>query len=164
MYSAVLRHRLTPKTHMVLHHTHGWASNISLPEGIRNAAWYSINTHLTYDLLPDLSIGIRAERFHDRNGWRVFSPCRILSALNNKGVSYAGNIPFVSAPANYYAVTLGMNWKPVKRWERGWKPIRNIRIRKNIRYDRAVGIDMAFRPFDGKKDQVLFSLDATIPF
>lgn len=164
MYSTVLQHWITPKTHWVLHHTHGWASNINLPGGIQNAAWYSINSHLTHDLLRDLSIGIRAERFHDRNGWRVFSPYRILSALNNKGVSYAGNTPFISAPADYYAVTLGMNWKPAKRLKIDWKPMRNISIRKNIRYDRADGIDMAFRPFDGRKDQFLFSLDATIPF
>ena len=164
MYSTVLQHWVTPKTHLVLHHTHGWASNINLPEGIQNAAWYSINSHLTYDLFRDLSIGIRAERFHDRNGWRVFSPYRILSALNNKGISYAGNTSFISAPANYYAVTLGMNWKPAKRLKIDWKPMRNISIRKNIRYDRADGIDMAFRPFDGRKDQFLFSLDATIPF
>lgn len=164
MYNTVLQHWITPKTHLVLHHTHGWASNINLPGGIQNAAWYSINTHLTYDLFRDLSIGIRAERFHDRNGWRVFSPYRILSALNNKGISYAGNIPFISAPADYYAVTLGMNWKPAKRLKIDWKPMRNISIRKNIRYDRADGINMAFRPFDGRKDQFLFSLDATIPF
>lgn len=164
MYSTVLQHWITPKTHLVLHHTHGWASNINLPGGIQNAAWYSINTHLTYDLFRDLSIGIRAERFHDRNGWRVFSPYRILSALNNKGISYAGNKPFISAPADYYAITLGMNWKPAKRLKIDWKPMRNIIIRKNIRYDRADGIDMAFRPFDGRKDQFLFSLDATIPF
>ncbi len=164
MYSTVLQHWITPKTHWVLHHTHGWASNINLPGGIQNAAWYSINSHLTHDLLRDLSIGIRAERFHDRNGWRVFSPYRILSALNYKGVSYAGNTPFISAPADYYAVTLGMNWKPAKRLKIDWKPMRNISIRKNIRYDRADGIDMAFRPFGGRKDQFLFSLDATIPF
>ncbi|MBX3616313.1 porin [Nitrosomonas sp.] len=164
MYSAVLQHWLTPKMHAVLQHTNGWAANISLPEGVRNAAWYSVNTHLTYDLRQNLSIGIRAERFHDRNGWRVFSPYRILSALNNKGVSYAGNVPFISAPTNYYAVTVGMNWKPAMHWDKGWKPIRNIIVRKNIRYDRADGIDMAFRPFDGKKDQFLFSLDAVIPF
>jgi len=30
--------------------------------------------------------------------------------------------------------------------------------------DRVDGIDMAFRPFDGKKDQFLFSLDATFSF
>lgn len=164
MYSVVLQHWLTPKMHGVLQHTHGWAADINLPGGIRNAAWYSINTHLTYDLQKNLSIGIRAERFHDRNGWRVFSPYRILSAMNNKGVSYAGNIPFVSAPADYYAVTLGMNWKPAMHWNKGWKPMRNLNIRKNIRYDRADSIDMAFHPFDGKKDQWLFSLDAMIPF
>ncbi|MEO8767224.1 MAG: porin [Nitrosospira sp.] len=164
MYSVVLQHRVTPRIHMVVHHTHGWAANISLPGGIQNAEWYSINTHLTYDLLHDLSVGIRAERFTDRNGWRVFSPYRILSALNNKGVSYAGNIPFISAPADYYAVTLGMNWKPAKRLKVEWKPMQKVNIRPNIRYDRADGIDMAFRPFDGRKDQFLFSLDATIPF
>ena len=164
MYSVVLQHRVTPRTHAVIHHTHGWAANISLPGGIQNAEWYSINTHLTYDLLNDLSIGIRAERFTDRNGWRVFSPYRILSATNNKGVSYAGNIPFIGAPADYYAVTLGMNWKPAKRLKINWKPLEKLNIRPNIRYDRADGIEMAFRPFDGRKDQFLFSLDATIPF
>jgi hypothetical protein len=147
-----------------VHHTHGWASNIFLQDGIKNAEWYSINTHLTYDLLKDLSIGIRAERFTDRDGWRVFSPYRILSATNNKGVSYAGNIPFIGAPADYYQVTLGMNWKPAKRWKVDWKAMQRVNIRPNIRYDRADGIEMAFRPFDGRKDQFLFSLDATIPF
>lgn len=165
MYSTVLQHRITPKTHFVLHHTHGWASKIFLEDGIRNAEWYSINSHLTYDLLKDLSIGIRLERFHDRNGWRVFSPYRILSALNNKGVSFAGNPDhLVSAPANYYEITLGMNWKPARRLKMDWKPVQKLNIRPNIRYDRAEGIDVAFRPFDGKKDQFLFSLDATIPF
>lgn len=162
MYSTVLQRWWTPKTHMVIHHTHGWASNINLAEGIKNASWYSINTHLTYDLFRDFSLGIRAERFHDRNGWRVFSPYRILSALNNKGASFAGNVPFISAPADYYAVTLGANWNPAKRF--GWKSLENLIIRKNIRYDRADGIGMAFRPFDGKKDQFLFSLDATFSF
>jgi hypothetical protein len=164
MYSIVLQHRITPRTHMVIHHTHGWAENINLPQGIKNAQWYSINTHLTYDLLPDLSIGIRGERFTDRDGWRVFSPYRILSALNNRGESFAGNIPFISAPADYYAVTLGMNWKPAKRMKINWKPAQKVNIRPNIRYDRADGIETAFRPFDGRKDQFLFSLDATIPF
>ncbi|KIO48455.1 porin [Nitrosospira sp. NpAV] len=164
MYSTVLQHRITPRTHFVLHHTHDWAGKIFLGDRIKNTEWYSINTHLTYDLLSDLSIGIRAERFHDRDGWRVFSPYRILSATNNKGVSFAGNIPFISAPADYYAVTLGMNWKPARRLKIDWKPMQKLNIRPNIRYDRADGIDVAFRPFDGRKDQFLFSLDATIPF
>jgi hypothetical protein len=164
MYSVVLQHRITPKTHLVVHHSHGWASKIFLGNGIKNAEWYSINTHLTYNLLSDLSIGIRAERFTDRVGWRVFSPYRILSATNNRGISYAGNIPAISAPADYYAITLGMNWKPAKRLKVDWKPMQKLNVRPNIRYDRADGIGVAFRPFDGKKDQFLFSLDATIPF
>jgi len=57
-----------------------------------------------------------------------------------------------------------MNWKPAMHWKKGWKPVRNLNIRKNIRYDRADGINTAFHPFDGKKDQFLFSLDAMIPF
>lgn len=32
IYSTVLQHWITPKTHWVLHHTHGWASNITCPE------------------------------------------------------------------------------------------------------------------------------------
>jgi hypothetical protein len=91
------------------------------------------------------------------------------TATNEPGIMYsivvyARNILFISAPADYYAVTLGMNWKPAKRLRIGWKPIQKLNIRPNIRYDRADGIDMAFRPFDGRKDQFLFSLDATLPF
>ena len=97
-------------------------------------------------------------------GGAFFRPIAYYPPLNNKGVSYAGNIPFISAPADYYAVTLGMNWKPAKRMRIGWKPVQKVNIRPNIRYDRADGIDMAFRPFDGRKDQFLFSVDATLPF
>ena len=67
---------------------------------------------------------------------------RILSALNNRGVSFAGNIPFISAPADYYAVTLGMNWKPAKRMKINWKPAQKVNIGSSIRYDRADGIEM----------------------
>lgn len=41
--------------------------------------------------------------------------------------------------------------------------MRNMTIRKNIRYDRADGIDMAFRPFDERKGRCI-SLDAIFPF
>jgi hypothetical protein len=57
-----------------------------------------------------------------------------------------------------------MNWKPAKRLKMSWRLVERLKIRPNIRYDRADGINMAFRPFDGRKDQFLFSLDATIPF
>lgn len=55
MYSVVLQHRITPKMHFVLHHNHGWVSGVLLNGVNKNAEWYSVNTHLTYDLLNDLS-------------------------------------------------------------------------------------------------------------
>ena len=163
MYSIVLQHRITSKTHLVLHHAHGYAAGVLLNGEHKNAEWYGINTHLYYDLLNDLTIGIRGEWFRDRDGFRVFSPFRVVAATDNTGFSFAGN-SFTSAPADYYAVTLGMNWRPAKRLKVDWKPMQKLNIRPNIRYDRADGIDQAYRPFDSRKDQFLFSLDATIPF
>ena len=163
MYSIVLQHRITSKTHLVLHHAHGYAAGVLLNGEHKNVEWYGINTHLYYDLLNDLTIGIRGEWFRDRDGFRVFSPFRVMAATDNTGFSFAGS-SFTSAPADYYAVTLGMNWRPAKRLKVDWKPMQKLNIRPNIRYDRADGIDQAYRPFDSRKDQLLFSLDATIPF
>lgn len=164
MYNIVLQHRITPKTHMVLHHVHGYAGGILLNGAPTNAEWYGINTHLYYDLLNDLSIGIRGEWFRDRDGFRVFSPFRVVAATDNTGHSFAGAFAPISAPADYYAVTVGMNWKPAKRLKMDWKLMQKLNIRPNIRYDRADGIHQSHRPFDSRKDQILFSLDATIPF
>jgi hypothetical protein len=55
-----------------------------------------------------------------------------------------GDVPSISAPADYYAVTLGMNWKPAKRMKINWKPGQKVNIRPNIRYDRAAGIETVF--------------------
>lgn len=164
MYSIVLQHRITTKTHFVLHHTHGYAGGVLLNGSPKNTEWYGISTHLYYDLLNDLSIGIRGEWFHDRDGFRVFSPFRVLAATNQTGFSFAGAFAPTAVPADYYAITLGMNWKPAKRLKVDWKPMQKLNIRPNIRYDRADGIDQSYRPFDSRKDQFLFSLDATIPF
>jgi hypothetical protein len=164
MYNVVLQHRITPKTHLVLHHVHGYAGGVLLNGSPKNAEWYSINTHLYYDLLNDLSIGIRGEWFRDRDGFRVFSPFRVLAATDNTGSSFAGNFAPTAAPADYYEVTLGMNWKPARRLKIDWKPMQKLNIRPNIRYDRADGINQSYRPFDNRKDQFLFSLDAMIPF
>lgn len=164
MYSVVLQHRVTTKTHFVLHHTHGYAGGVLLNGSPKNAEWFGISTHLYYDLLEDLSIGVRGEWFHDRDGFRVFSPFRVLAATNHTGFSFAGAFAPTAVPADYYAVTLGMNWKPAKRLRVDWKPMQKLNIRPNIRYDRADGIDQSYRPFDSRKDQFLFSVDATIPF
>ena len=84
------------------------------------------------------------------------SPGRVSAATDNSGVSYAaaGHFGATCAPAAYYEVTFGVNWKPMP-----W-----LNIRPNVRYD-WVG-DGAYKPFDAghKSDQFLFSTDMNINF
>ena len=91
MYSLVLQHRITSKTHLVLHHVHGYAGGVLLNGAQKNTEWYGINTHVYYDLLNDLTIGIRGEWFRDRDGFRVFLPFRVRQQPITTGVSFAGN-------------------------------------------------------------------------
>jgi hypothetical protein len=44
------------------------------------------------------------------------------------------------------------------------KAMQKLNIRPNIRYDRVEGTGQAYRPFDNKKDQLLISVDVTLPF
>ena len=169
LYSIVLKHRFTPKTHFVLQHDHGWAGGVLLNGINRNAEWSGIITHMYYDLTPELSVGLRAEWFRDRDGFRVFSPGRVAAATNNRGFSYAlgryqlGNS--TSMPADYYAVTVGMNWKAAKTLKIDWKPAQQFNVRPNVRYDIVDALHGAtYRPFGGHKDQVVLSLDFTLPF
>ncbi|SCY62207.1 Putative beta-barrel porin-2, OmpL-like. bbp2 [Nitrosospira sp. Nsp13] len=165
MVSSVLQYRITNKTHFATYFVHGSVGN-ALVNGVqKDVQWMGVNSHLYYDLLEDLSIGIRGEWFRDRDGFRVPSPYRGALQIDNRGVGFAGNVPITSAPADYYQVTLGLNWKPAKRLRLdNWKATRSFNIRPNIRYDRAVGLDQPYRPFDDKKDQWLFSLDFMASF
>ena len=168
MYSIVLKHMFTDKTHFILQHDHGFADSVLTVRGLTDATWYGVNSHAYYDLTPDLSIGVRAEWFRDRDGFRVFSPGRVAAATNHLGSSYAlggATQLATSTPADYYAVTIGANWKAARTLKLGWQGLKQLNIRPNIRYDRADAIDVAaYRPFGGNKDQVLFSLDAILPF
>jgi hypothetical protein len=164
LYSIVLKHNITDKTHLVLQHDHGFANGVITPYGSnQNAQWYGINSHLTYDLKDNLTIGMRAEWFDDANGFRVWSPGRVAAAtyVNGSGgaSSYAGSTyTSNSAAANYYQVTLGANWKPV-----AW-----LNLRPNIRYDHVSGSNAtgggSYSPFGGRQDQVLFSTDFNVNF
>jgi hypothetical protein len=155
MFSLVAKHNITDKTHLVLQHDHGYANNVLVGGNNVDAEWYGINMHLTYDVRDDLTAGVRAEWFRDQNGFRVWSPGRIAAATDNTGYSYAGGVgaASVSAPTSYYAVTAGLNWKPMgKKW---------LNIRPNVRYDVADGS----RPFgNAKQDQFLFSTDFSVSF
>ncbi len=177
MYSIVLKHMITPKTHFILQHDHGYADGVLIANNTmsvtKEAQWYGINTHMYYDVLPDFSVGVRGEWFRDRDGFRVWNPGRVSAAtniVNGIGSSYAvpGGQPLaLSQPADYYAVTIGANWKPAKRMKIESKALQQFNVRPNIRYDRADGLNnVAYMPFGGgtSKDQVLFSMDFMLPF
>jgi len=143
IYSLVLKHDIMEGLHYTFQHDHGWANKVS---GGQDAEWYGINQYLTYDIQDDLAVGLRAEWFRDDDGFRVASPGRTLTAFPGAN--------------NYYAVTAGLNWKPMK-----W-----LTVRPNVRYDWTDnapafdngGGDVGFA--GGKNDQFLFSTDVVMMF
>lgn len=174
MYNIVLQHRINPKTQLVLHYVHGFAdgvllNNLKYTNVVKDAQWIGFVTHLYYDLTENVSLGARGEWFRDRDGFRNPSPFRVAAAtniVNGIPVSYAGSLSSVTiAPADYYAATVGINWKAAKTLGLRWDSIKKLNIRPNIRYDRVDAYHAAaYRPFAGNKDQILFSLDFVLPF
>ncbi len=163
-YSLVLQHKITPETLLVFHQTSGFAGGVFTPDGNKDVAWYGIDLQLHHDLREDLSVGIRSEWFRDKDGFRVCSPVRVAQATNGVHISFAADFLATCKPADYYDVTIGMNWKPAKQLNMDSKAMQKLNIRPNIRYDRVEGIGQAYRPFDNRKDQLLISVDATLPF
>lgn len=138
MYSVVAKHNFTDKLHLVLQHDHGFADGLSAFNSTApDAQWYGVLSHLTYDVKDNLTAGIRGEWFRDQNGFRVCTPARTAASC---------------APGTYYAITAGVNWKPL-----AW-----LNVRPNVRYDWSTGRNA----FDaGNQDQqFLFSMDTTINF
>ena len=151
LYSIVLKHNITDKTHLMLQHDHGFADSVLLSGKPTDTEWYGLNMHLTYDVKDNLTAGVRTEWFRDQNGFRVCSPGRVAAATDFTGASYASSTPVNCTAASYYAVTAGLNWKPV-----AW-----LNLRPNVRYDWADGS----RPFGNyKQDQFLFSTDFSVNF
>ncbi|WP_045226049.1 porin [Methyloterricola oryzae] len=143
LYSLVGKHDIIEGLHYTIQHDHGWAGKIGTDGG--DAEWYGVNQYLTYDIQEDLGVGIRAEWFRDDDGVRVFSPARQLGAL---------------PAASYYAITAGVNWKPLK-----W-----LTVRPNVRYDwsdkaEAFNNGGANVGYAGnRQDQVLVSTDVVLMF
>jgi hypothetical protein len=114
-------------------------------------------------------VGVRGEWYRDADGFRNPSPFRVAAAtnvVNGAAVSFAGDINTVTiTPADYYAVTVGMNWKAARALRLKWDALQKLIVRANIRYDRVDAYKAAaYRPFGGNKDQILFSLDFLLPF
>ncbi|SFL29475.1 Putative beta-barrel porin-2, OmpL-like. bbp2 [Nitrosomonas aestuarii] len=173
-YNIVFKHRITPKMLLVLHHVYGFAGGVLLNNPkynnvIKDAEWMSFITHLYYDLTDNLSVGLRGEWFRDSDGFRNPSPFRVAAAtniVNGAATSFAGNLNNVTiTPADYYALTVGLNWKAAKTLKLKWNAIRKLNLRPNIRYDTVDALHTAsYRPFAGNKDQIIFSLDFLLPF
>jgi hypothetical protein len=92
----VLKQDIGERWHATLQHDYGW---IAKAAGVESAEWYGVVGCLDYDLFDDLGLGLLLEWFRDDDGARVGVPAR-KPALN-------------SEPANYYAATVGGNWKPL---------------------------------------------------
>lgn len=144
MYSLVIKHDIMEGLHYTFQHDHGFANKVG--GGPEDATWYGINQYLTYDIMDNLGVGIRAEWFRDDDGFRVASPARTLT--------------YAPGANSYYAFTAGLNWKPLS-----W-----VIVRPNVRYDWADKAD-AFDNGGGdtgyaatRGDQFLFSTDVVISF
>jgi hypothetical protein len=161
LYSIVGKHNFNEKTHLVIQHDHGYANDVLVANGVKNAEWYGINTHFYYDVKDNLSVGLRGEWFRDQDGFRVWQPGRVAATTNDEGgvgVSSARGVS-TSMPATYFAITAGVNWKPVS-----W-----LKVRPNVRYDWNDGRNPDNTPYNafdagGRQNQFLFSTDATITF
>lgn len=126
LYSLIARHDLED-LHLTLQHDYGWADNAVNGQ---QAQWYGVAPTAIVDLTETLSAGVRGEWFRDDEGFRVVSRIRI--SENPAAGGSGGLLPIPSQNAtgdlagnSYYAVTLGLNWKPVP-----WAT-----VRPNARYD-----------------------------
>ena len=117
--------------------------------GVDQTQWYSVVQYLFYNFNCRWSAGLRAEWFSDPQGVRVDR-----ANLNTKNAQ-GQTIPGLSR-ANYFEVTLGVNWRPTP----------NLRFRPEVRYDWDNGMGAATSRFDpeggsyNKPDLWTFAFDA----
>lgn len=89
MYSIVASHDFGDKFHYVFQHDFGTQNGLANAGAEGN--WFGINQYITYDIMDQLSVGLRAEWFNDKGG--------------------AGRVNAVGA--NYLAASFGLNYTPV---------------------------------------------------
>jgi hypothetical protein len=138
-YSFLFGLPLGSRNEYVFHHWGGFQAD-GAPNG-GDAYWYGIDQYLYRNITHRLRAGARFEWFRDEDGTRVG-----LNRLTNPNVP-----PFAG---NFYSISLGMNWQPMK----------NVIIRNDIRFD---WFDNGTAlPFDdGTRDnQTLLGFDAILTF
>jgi hypothetical protein len=114
---------------------YGHEDNAPLADGsgttTANADWYAGGLWLTYDFTDKIELAFRGDYLRDKDGVRTPSTA---------GGPITTPVTFTVAPKELYSATLTLNVKPVA----------NLQIRPEIRYDRS----SADTAFNGRKDQV----------
>jgi len=133
-YSLVLQHAVCDWMRYVVQHDLGFEDD-GAPESnmLGDAQWAGVNQYLFVDLSHTLSIGLRAEWFRDNDGARVD--------------------PDTGLPADYFAGTLGLNWRPCQ----------DVVFRPEVRYD---FVEDDVQPFDDgtERNQILSAIDVIVRF
>jgi hypothetical protein len=135
-YTFLFNHDFTPFLHYTFQQDYAFQDNMAQLGG-GTADWYGVNNYLLFDIDDELAAGLRAEWFRDADGVRV--------TQNTRGGPLNG-------ASSYYALTGGVNWKPMK-----W-----VNVRPEVRYDWADNANA----FDSgnQNDQFTFSADVILHF
>ena len=122
--------------------------------GSSRANWYGVNQQLIYTINEQFSAGVRVEWFDDPQGFLV------------TGLRPGNTDALFRFPGNFYDVSLGLNYRPIA----------NLTIRGEVRYDRYDGQPGFAAPMvigappnepyadNAKTSQVLFGVDAILQF
>jgi hypothetical protein len=150
-YSLVFERAVTDKFKYVAQHNLGYADNLV---GQQDAEWYGLNQYFLYTINPEWSAGMRFEWLRDDDGGRV-------NGIGNWLQSGAGWQGGPGYAGNFYALTLGLNWRP--------NP--NLVFRPEVRWDWYDGLESPINadyplPFnDGQStNQFLIGMDMIVTF
>jgi hypothetical protein len=101
-----------------------------------NSDWYGAGGWVTYDITDKVQLALRTDYVKDKNGVRT----PFVDGLGGTGNTITSPGTFTIAPKELYGETVTLNIKPIA----------NLQIRPEFRYDRAA----ADTAFNGKKDQI----------
>ena len=120
---------------------------------------YGAAQYVAYTLSDTLTLNGRAEIFRDNNNFFVNTPVNNLDYVNGEQGYTPANFYVSSGPTTYGALTAGVTYKPAGIP----KPISNLLVRPEIRYDRSLS---GPKPFDDGRDKgsVLLSADVILGF
>jgi hypothetical protein len=133
----VFNRKLSDKLSMWLQGDYGHEDNAPLLDGsgttAAHADWYAAGLWLTYDFTDKVELALRGDYLKDKHGVRTPS---------NSGAPLLVGAPgtFTVAPKELYSATATFNIKPMA----------NLQIRPEVRYDRSA----ADTAFNGKQDQI----------